>query len=83
MDNLLVALSNSLMLLPVFCAWKSLKKIIALSVFMSYQKYLEAHQIFIPLSQLTHELAVFTTLEYKTFTNFDRRSFISELHYGG
>lgn len=50
---------------------------------MSYQKYLEAHQFFIPLSQLTHEVAVLTTLEYKTLSNFDGRPFISELHYGG
>lgn len=37
----------------------------SLSIFMSYQKYLATHKCFIPLPQLTRELAMLTTLEHK------------------
>ena len=57
-------MSNSLVLPPVFCVQKSLEKM-SLSIFTSYQKYLEAHKCFILLWQLTHELAMLTTLEHK------------------
>lgn len=65
MDSLPVAVSNSLMSPPVFWVQKSLKKIMSLSIFMSYQKYLKAHKCFILLLQLTHKVAMLTTLEHK------------------